>query len=114
MSTVAWEVHFKLIFWSNSIAILNPLANGRSPPEPTGARGKASLIEVDDGLLGLLSLLVALDEVFTPSVALRLKSLGVQQRFLRLIPNWISAWLTVLMLLTPSWAASSRIGNSTQ
>jgi hypothetical protein len=63
------------------IGILNPLPNGRSPPEPTGARGKAGLIEVDNGLLGLLSLVVALDEVFAPGVALRLKSLGVQQRF---------------------------------
>jgi hypothetical protein len=63
------------------MGILNPLPNGRSPPEPTGTRGKASLIEVDDGLLGLLSLIVALDEVFALGVTLRLKSLGVQQRF---------------------------------
>lgn len=63
------------------MGILNPLPNGRSSPEPTGAGGKASLIEVDDGLLGLLSLVVALDEVLASGVAFRLKSLGVQQRF---------------------------------
>jgi hypothetical protein len=60
---------------------LNPLPNGRSCPEPAGARGKASLIEVDDGSLGLLSLVVALDEVFAPGVTFRLEGLGVQQRF---------------------------------
>jgi hypothetical protein len=63
------------------MGVLDPLPNGRASPEPTGARGKASLIEVDNGSLGLLSLVVTLDEAFAPGVTLRLEGLGVQQRF---------------------------------
>jgi hypothetical protein len=63
------------------VGVLDPLPFGRSPPQPTGAGGKTGLIKVDDGSLGLLSLVVTFDEVFTPSVTFRLESLGVQQRF---------------------------------
>ncbi len=59
----------------------NPLSNSRTSPVPAGAGGKTGLIEVDDGSLGLLGLVMPFDEVFAPSVTLGLKGLGVQQRF---------------------------------
>ena len=57
------------------------LADSRTPPQTTGTGGKAGFIQVDDRPLGLLRLVVALDKVLAPDVALGLKRLGVQQRF---------------------------------
>lgn len=57
------------------------LANGRPSPQTAGTGGKAGFIQVDDGQLGLLCLVVAFDEVLAPGVALGLKGLGVSQRF---------------------------------
>jgi len=63
------------------VGAFDPPANGRSPPKPAGAGGKASFIQIHDRLIGLLGLVVALDKVFTPGVTLGLEGLGVEQRF---------------------------------